>query len=116
MQVKFEGTKEIFQLMIELLSQSSNDVKECVTMLWQSRSLSHPLCTSHETDGFLEKLLKRYNLYFEERMTYIMRLNDIKARCTSTDTDKLKHVAFELERKVYSFSYIPCICHNSQIV
>ena len=105
--MKIEGRKEIIEMMIKLLSQTSNGVKECVAMLWQSRSRSHALCTSHESDRLLETVLKSCNIYEEEWIGYISRSNDIKEIFTLTDTDKLKHVALELERKVFSFSHIP---------
>ncbi|GKA74914.1 hypothetical protein Tco_0781292 [Tanacetum coccineum] len=65
-------------------------------MLWQPRSRNHALCNSHETHTFLEIILKTYK---EDWVSDITTSNDIKAIDTSNDTDKLEHVAFELERK-----------------
>ncbi|GKD88844.1 hypothetical protein Tco_1364351 [Tanacetum coccineum] len=96
LEVQTKGNKEIYEMLIKLFNQSSNGVREGIAMLWQPRSRNHALCTSHETHTFLETILKTYK---EDWVSDIATSNDIKAIDTSNDTDKLEHVAFELERK-----------------
>ncbi|KAJ0743876.1 putative separase [Helianthus annuus] len=44
---------DIYELMIRYCTCKNVSLKECLAMLWQSKSLSHALCTSHVNDAFI---------------------------------------------------------------
>ncbi|KAL8258316.1 hypothetical protein R6Q59_030357 [Mikania micrantha] len=53
---------DIYELMIRLFTCKNVSLKECLIMLWQSKSLSHALCTSHVNDAFISTLSKHCKL------------------------------------------------------
>ncbi|KAL8218762.1 hypothetical protein R6Q57_022135 [Mikania cordata] len=57
-----EVHSDIYELMIRLFTCKNASLKECLIMLWQSKSLSHALCTSHVNDEFISTLSKHCKL------------------------------------------------------
>ncbi|KAL8258352.1 hypothetical protein R6Q59_030393 [Mikania micrantha] len=57
-----EVHSDIYELMIRLFTCKNVSLKECLIMLWQSKSLSHALCTSHVNDAFISTLSKHCKL------------------------------------------------------
>ncbi|KAK1428290.1 hypothetical protein QVD17_17121 [Tagetes erecta] len=58
-----EFHSEIYELIIRFCTRKSISLKECLVMLWQSKSLSHALCTSHVDDAFMSTFSKHCKLY-----------------------------------------------------
>ncbi|KAK1417650.1 hypothetical protein QVD17_26781 [Tagetes erecta] len=53
---------DIYELMIRFCTCKNISLKECLAMLWQSKSLSHALCTSHVNDAFILTFSKHCKL------------------------------------------------------
>nr|GEX19450.1 hypothetical protein [Tanacetum cinerariifolium] len=86
--------RDIYELMIKIFKQINN-LEESVAMLWQSRSLTHVLCTA-PLNVFVEIVSSDRKMTMEEWGECIPNSNGIKA----LSTDKLKQDASDMEKKV----------------
>lgn len=57
-----EDHSDIYEMMIRVITRKGVPLKECLGMLWESRSLNHALCTSPVNDAFIMTLSKHCNL------------------------------------------------------
>ncbi|XP_076893503.1 separase-like isoform X3 [Bidens hawaiensis] len=53
---------DIYELMIRFCTHKNISLKECLAMLWQTKSLSHALCTSHVNEAFILTFSKHCQL------------------------------------------------------
>lgn len=72
-----------------------NNLEESVAMLWQSRSLTHVLCSS-PLNVFVEIVSSDRKMTMDEWRECIPKSNDINA----LSTDNLKQAASDMEKKV----------------
>ncbi|PWA66399.1 separase [Artemisia annua] len=57
-----EDHSDIYEMMFRFFTWKNVPLKECITILWQSRSLRHCLCTSPVSDAFIMTLSKHCEL------------------------------------------------------
>ncbi|KAL4588484.1 hypothetical protein LXL04_001375 [Taraxacum kok-saghyz] len=57
-----EEHSNIYETMIRAFTWKNKSLEECLTMFWQSRSLSHALCGSPVNDAFITTLLNHCNM------------------------------------------------------
>nr|XP_043623197.1 separase [Erigeron canadensis] len=65
-----EDHSEIFEMMFRYFTWKNFPIKQCLAMLWQSRSLSHALCTSTVSDAFILTLSQHCNLTKSKSMEF----------------------------------------------
>nr|GEU88271.1 separase isoform X1 [Tanacetum cinerariifolium] len=58
-----EDHSDIYEMMFRFFTSKNVSLKECITILWQSRSFRHCLCTSPVSDAFIMTLSKHCELF-----------------------------------------------------
>ncbi|KAI3774516.1 hypothetical protein L1987_49074 [Smallanthus sonchifolius] len=117
---------DIYELMIRFFTCKNVSLKECLAMLWQSKSLSHALCTSHVNDAFILTFSKHCKLSqslefwkscmeksksleigFQQCFSVISTLSfpsscnhDRATECAHLTIDDIKKTAFDLSNSV----------------